>query len=65
MAEYEIEVPDYVERYLLKSIAGSLPPEVLETLASMTPEEIAALEKLGAALDRLKAAPHTYMYSVH
>jgi len=66
VTEYgEIELPDYVERYLLQSVISSLPGEVVETLASMTEEEIAAIEKLGQVLDRSDAHPHIYVYSVH
>jgi selenophosphate synthetase-related protein len=60
-----IDLPDYVQRYLLRSVVASLPPEVVETLASMSEDEIAAIEKLGAVLDGSNAQPHLYVYSVH
>jgi hypothetical protein len=44
---------------------ASLPPEVLEVLASMTPEELAVLERLGKTLHDVNAKPYLWVYSVH
>lgn len=66
MSDYGgIDLPDYVQRYLLRSVVASLPPDVVQTLASMSEDEIAAIEKLGAVLDSSNAQPHMYVYSVH
>ena len=65
VAQQEGEIPAHVQKYLLDVVSDALPPEVLETLASMEPEELDALAKLGRKLKEIKADPYTYVYSVH
>jgi hypothetical protein len=65
VSEYEIEIPEHVQRYLVGAAIASLPPEVLEVLASMTPEELDVLERLGKALHAANAKPYLWVYSVH
>ena len=71
MAKYDndLEVPDYVEQYLLRTVVNTLPREVVETLSSMDKKELDALERLGKALESDRShhcggSPH-YVFSVH
>ncbi len=71
MAKYEndLEVPEYVEQYLLRTVVNTLPREVVETLSSMDQKELAALERLGKALEGDRSqhcgCHHNYLFSVH
>lgn len=71
MAKYEndLEVPDYVEQYLLRTVVNTLPREVVETLSSMDQKELDALERLGKALESDRShhcgCHHNYLFSVH
>jgi hypothetical protein len=65
VADYEIEIPEHVQRYLLEAAIANLPPEVLKVLASMTPEELEVLVRLGKALQSSDACPHLWVYSIH
>ena len=71
MARYEndLEVPEHVERYLLRNVVSTLPREVVEALISMDQKELDALERLGKALESDRSHhcgsnPH-YVFSVH
>jgi hypothetical protein len=59
------EIPDYVEAYLVQRILSLLPDEVIEALASLTPEQVKGLELLGEALDAADAEPYLYVFGVH
>ena len=71
MARYEndLEVPERVEKYLLKTVVNTLPREVVETLSSMDQKELDALERLGKALESDRShhcgCHHNYLFSVH
>ena len=71
MANYEndLEVPEHVERYLLRTTVNTLPREVVETLAGMSESELDALERLGKALRAGGIKPDcghcNYLFSVH
>jgi hypothetical protein len=65
-ARDEVKLPEHVQQYILQAAIASLPREVLETLASMTPDELSALERLGKTLKG--AEPHhscNYAFAVH
>jgi hypothetical protein len=71
VAKYEndLEVPERVEKYLLKTVVNTLPREVVETLISMDQKELNALERLGKALKADKShhcsCQQNYLFSVH
>jgi hypothetical protein len=67
--ENDLEVPEHVERYLLRNVVSTLPREVVEALISMDQKELDALERLGKALESDRShhcggSPH-YVFSVH
>jgi hypothetical protein len=67
--ENDLEVPEHVERYLLRNVVSTLPREVVEALISMDQKELDALERLGKALEsdtshHCGGNPH-YVFSVH
>jgi hypothetical protein len=66
--ENDLEVPEHVERYLLRNVVSTLPREVVEALISMDQKELDALERLGKALESDRSHhcgnPH-YVFSVH
>jgi len=59
------EIPDHVAQYLARRALAHLPASVYETLLSLTPEELAVLEKVGASLDESGCEPHHYAAVVH
>jgi hypothetical protein len=68
--ENDLDVPEHVERYLLRTVVNTLPREVVETLITMDEGELEALERLGKALksDRSHCTCHPhpyYLFSVH
>lgn len=67
MSEYggEIELREHVERYLVRVAVSRLPAGVLETLNSMSEEELAVLERLGVSFEEANAKPVAYMFGVH
>ena len=65
MTDYEVEIPDHVARYLLRVAVGNIPPSVMETLVSMTPEELDVLDRLRVSLVESKADPPAFLYAFH
>lgn len=67
MSEYgdEIQIREHVARYLVRVAVAHLPPGVLDTLNSMSEEELAVLDRLGVSLEEAGAKPITYMFGVH
>ena len=65
MADGEIQLPDHVARYLLRVAVSNIPPSVLETLASMTPEELDVLDRLRVRLEDSEAGPESFLYAFH
>jgi hypothetical protein len=68
--ENDLDVPEHVERYLLRTVVNTLPREVVETLIAMDESELEALERLGKALKSSESHctchPHPYyLFSVH
>jgi len=61
----EIEVPDHVARYLLRVAIDNLPPSVVETLASMTPDELDVIERLRVSLQKSEAGFEAYLFAFH
>ena len=59
------EIPDHVAQYLARRALHKLPASVYETLLSLTPEELAVLEKVGASLSEAECEPHHYAAVVH
>ena len=43
-------IPDHVAQYLAHRALDDLPERTYDTIVSLTPEEIATLERVGAAL---------------
>jgi hypothetical protein len=65
LSDGEIQLPDHVARYLLKVAVGNIPPSVLETLVSMTPEELDVLDRLRVSLEDSEAGPEGFLYAFH
>ena len=65
MTDYELEIPDHVARYLLRVAVTNIPPSVMETLVSMTPEELDVLERLRVSLEESKADTPAFLYAFH
>jgi len=65
LTDYELEIPDHVARYLLRVAVSNIPPSVMETLASMTPEELDVLDRLRVSLEESKAGPPAFLYAFH
>jgi len=59
------EIPDHVAQYLARRALHKSPASVSETLLSLTPEELAVLEKVGASLGEAECEPHHYAAVVH
>jgi len=59
------EIPDHVAQYLARRMLHGMPASVYETLLSLTPEELAVLEKVGASLDEGQCEPHQVAAVVH
>ena len=58
-------IPDHVAQYLARTALAHLPPEVYETLVSLSPEELAVLERVGASLWQAQVDPRSYVYVIH
>ncbi len=65
MTDYELEIPDHVARYLLRVAVTNIPPSVMETLVSMTPEELDVLDRLRVSLEESKADTPAFLYAFH
>lgn len=65
MTDYELEIPDHVARYLLRVAVSNIPPSVMETLVSMTPEELDVLDRLRVSLEESKADTPAFLYAFH
>ncbi len=67
MSEYggEIEVREHVAKYLVRVAVSHLPPGVLDTLNSMTEEELEVLDRLGVSFEEAGAKSIAYMFGVH
>lgn len=59
------EIPEHVAQYLARRALARIPASVYETLLSLTPEELAVLEKVGASLDEAQCEPHQVAAVVH
>jgi restriction endonuclease Mrr len=59
------EMPEHVADYLYQRALSSLPEGVLETLASLSPEELGVLNRVGASLEEANADPSVYVFGVH
>jgi hypothetical protein len=65
LTDYELEIPDHVARYLLRVAVTNIPPSVMETLVSMTPEELDVLDRLRVSLEQSKADTPAFLYAFH
>ncbi len=65
MERHEIEIPDHVANFLLRVAISNVPKEVLETLAAMSPDEIAVLERLRASFEEAEASPYDVIFAIH
>jgi hypothetical protein len=65
LTDYELEIPDHVARYLLRVAVTNIPPSVMETLVSMTPEELDVLDRLRVSLEESKADTPAFLYAFH
>jgi hypothetical protein len=65
MAENWSDLPDHVAKYLYRRTASCLPEGVLETLATLSPEELEALDRVGASLEEADADLRGYVCAVH
>jgi hypothetical protein len=59
------EIPDHVAQYLARRALADLPASVYETLLSLTSEELAVLEKVGASLQEANCEPHQVAAMIH
>ncbi len=59
------KIPDHVAQYLARSVLKDLPESVYETLVSLSPEELAVLERVGASLHAAKCDPQSYVFMIH
>ena len=53
MGRHDIEIPDHVANFLLRVAISNVPTNVLETLAKMSPDEIAVLERVRASFEEV------------
>ena len=65
MGEDWPDLPEHVAAYLYRRTVSCLPEGVLETLASLSPEELEVLERVGASLEASDADPMTWVCAVH
>jgi hypothetical protein len=54
-----------VKRYLVERMLSDIPEGALETLASLSPEEIAVLDKVGASFEEEEVQPKQYAALIH
>lgn len=65
MADDKADLPEHVAQYLCRRAVSCLPEGVLETLATLSPEELDVLDRVGASLDEAHADPKMYVCAVH
>jgi hypothetical protein len=58
-------IPDDLAQYLARSVLSTIPESVSETLLSLSPDELKALEKVGRSLQEDRAEPHHYLFVIH
>jgi hypothetical protein len=58
-------LPEHVKRYLVERMLSDIPEGALETLASLSPEEIAVLDKVGASFEEEEVQPKQYAALIH
>jgi hypothetical protein len=56
-------IPDHVAQYFAHRVLDDLPERAYEVIVDLTPEEIAVLEKVGAALGDCE--PHLKTFALH
>jgi hypothetical protein len=64
MPEYG-EIPEHVAQYLARRVLNDLPQSVFETLVSLSPEELNAIERLGDSLYEGGLDAPGYVFVVH
>jgi hypothetical protein len=65
MADDWSDLPDHLARYLYRRTVSCLPEGVLETLKTLTPEELDALDRVGASLEAADADFRAYICAAH
>jgi hypothetical protein len=58
-------LPEHVKRYLSERTLSEIPEAVLQTLATLSPEEIAVLDKVGASFEDADLQPKQYVALIH
>ena len=56
-------IPDHVAQYLAQRALDDLPERAYEVIVNLSPEEIAVLERVGAALGDCE--PHMKAFALH
>jgi hypothetical protein len=56
-------IPDHVAQYFAHRALDDMPERAYEVIVNLTPEEIAVLEKVGAALGECE--PHFKTFALH
>ena len=59
------DLPEHVAVYLYRRTVSCLPEGVLETLATLSPEELDVLDRVGASLEAADADPKMWVCAVH
>lgn len=59
------DVPEHVAQYLARRVLADLPESVYETLVSLSPEELAVLERVGGSLQEAEVDPQSWVFVIH
>ena len=65
MEHDDIDLPEHVQRYLLRVAVSNIPESVLETLAKMTPEELEVIDRLRVSLEKAEPPHQAYVFAFH
>lgn len=58
-------IPEHVAQYLARVALAHIPASVYETLVSLTPEELAVLERVGLSFKESELESHSWTYVIH
>lgn len=63
--EHDDRIPEHVAQYLARVALAHIPASVYETLLSLTPEELAVLERVGLSFKESELESHSWTYVIH
>jgi threonine/homoserine efflux transporter RhtA len=63
--KYDEPIPEHVAQYLARVALAHIPASVYETLLSLTPEELAVLERVGMSFKESEFESHSWTYVIH